>query len=140
MAASMSAEDQRRQLAGQSPGLGALVQLPQPVAGPGIGLSDVPGLDVVGEGYDQVAEIAAAVEKSYGPSRPQYAPPEVGGIGFQAGRSEPAVRHITNLGADGLLVGPYRHGRQPGGPFTVVSPPAGRPSLWQRLAVLLRRH
>lgn len=59
MHAAMSAEDRRRELAGQSPGLGALVQLPQPVSGPGIGISDVPGLDVVGEGYDQAAVPAA---------------------------------------------------------------------------------
>ena len=87
MAAAMDAEDWRRELAAQTPGLGALMQLPQPVGGPGVGLSDV-DLPVIGEGYDQVAEVEDAVTKAYGEDRPVYAAPVVGGTGFTAGRSE----------------------------------------------------
>src|SRR5258708_9018359 len=48
-----SAENRRRELPGQSPGLGVLLVLPQPGAGPSGGKDGLPGLDVVGEAYDQ---------------------------------------------------------------------------------------
>ena len=133
MQQAMDAEDRRRELAGQSPGLGALVNLPQPPSGPGVGLSDV-SLPVVGEGYDQTADISAAVQKAYGEARPTYADGLVGGTGFQAGRSEPAIRHVQDLGADGLLIDPGPDGRQRGGQTVTVSPDiAPRRTLLQRL-------
>jgi hypothetical protein len=48
MAAGMAAENRRRQLASESPGVGAPLSLPQPPAGPGVGTWDVPGLDGTG--------------------------------------------------------------------------------------------
>jgi hypothetical protein len=94
MQASMNAEDRRRELAGQSLGLGALVQLPQSPAGPGVGLSDM-DLPVIGEGYDQTADIAAAAQKAYGEARPSYADPSVGGAGYPLGIAQAArgARH-----------------------------------------------
>ena len=88
-----------------------------------------------GEGYETQAEIASAVSKSYGPARPVYAHEMVGGVNFTGGRSEPAVRHVTNLGADGLFI----EGRSApaADPFTVVSPPR-RPGLLARLVGRLR--
>jgi hypothetical protein len=76
------------------------------------------------------------VDKSYGAYRPQYAHPLVGGIGYPADTHQPALRHVTDLGADGLFI----EGRSapPADGFTVVSPPA-RPSLWARLLGRLRR-
>jgi hypothetical protein len=134
MAAAEAAENRRRQLAGMTPGLGVLLPLEQPPGGPGVGLSDV-ALPVSGEGYEVQAEIAA-VHKSYGADRPQYAHPLVGGIGYPADTHQPALRHVTDLGADGLFI----EGRSapPADGFTVVSPPA-RPSLWARLLGRLRR-
>jgi len=135
MAAAMDAENRRRELAGQSPGLGALLPLEQPPAGPGVGLSDVP-LPVVGEGYVVQAEIAAAVHKAYGAARPQYAHPLVGGIDYPVGIDQPALRRVTNLGADGLFID--GHSAPPADRVTVVAAPS-RPSLWSRLAGKFRR-
>jgi hypothetical protein len=103
MQAAEGAENRRRELASQTPGLGVLMPLGQPPGGPGVGISDVP-LPVVGEGYEVQAGIAAAVHKSYGPDRPAYAHPLIGGIGYADGTHQPAVRHVHDLGADGLLI------------------------------------
>jgi hypothetical protein len=81
-----------------------VLPLPQPPSGPGVGIPDV-ALPVVGEGYEAQAEIAAAVHKSYGTDRPQYAHPAIGGIDHPAGTHQPALRHVVNLGADGLFIG-----------------------------------
>jgi hypothetical protein len=108
MAAAIDGENRRRELASQTPGLGPVLPLPQPPAGPGVGLSDVSlpvvgegyevqSLPVVGEGYEVQAKIAAAIHKSYGADRPQYAHPLVGGINYPAGTHQPALRHVTNL-------------------------------------------
>jgi len=55
---------------------------------------------------------------------PNYADPSVGGYQFQGGRSEPAVRHVTDLG-DGRLF--------------IEGAAAPRRSLWSRLGARLRR-
>jgi hypothetical protein len=136
MAAGMAAENRRRELAGMTPGLGPVLPLPQPPSGPGVGISDV-ALPVVGEGYEVQAEIAAAVHKSYGAARPQYAHPLVGGIDYPAGTHQPALRHVTNLGADGLFIEGASAPAADG--FTVVSAPS-RPSLLARLLGRFRRH
>src|SRR5215471_320831 len=126
MHAAMASEGRRREVASASPGLGALMRLPQSPAAAGVGLSDV-DMPAIGEGYDQVAEIAAAVSKAYGESRPVYAGPAVAGDSYgPLGVSQPALRHVANLG-DSLLIEPGPGG-QPYGPVTVVSPPP-RPSL-----------
>ena len=114
---------------------GPVLPLPQPPAGPGVGLSDV-ALPVVGEGYQVQAEIAAAVHKSYGADRPQYAHPLVGGINYPAGAHQPALRHVTNLGADGLFIEGASAPAADGS--TVVSAPS-RPSLLSRLLGRFRR-
>jgi hypothetical protein len=116
MAAAMTSENRRRELAAQSPGLGALLSIEQPVAAAAVGKS---GLDmpVIGEGYEMTAP-GALQHKSYGPPSPQYAPDVVGGLGFQAGKSEPAISvYLGQRSTDAAVV---------------VSPPA-RPSLWRRL-------
>ncbi len=77
-ASAMNAESRRRQLAAQSPGLGAQVPMPQPYAGPGPGLAGVPGLEVVGEGYGTMPPADPFQHKAYGETRPAYAPAEVG--------------------------------------------------------------
>jgi hypothetical protein len=138
MQASMDAENRRRELAGQSPGLGVFLSLPQPPAGPGVGLSDV-ALPVIGEGYDQEAP-AALQHKAYGETRPVYAAGEVGGLGYPLGIAQPARRHVTNLGADGLLIEPGPDGRAAGDSTVFVSPQtAPKPSLWSRLKAKLGR-
>jgi hypothetical protein len=77
---------------------------------------------VIGEGYDQQAEIATAVHKAYGEARPVYAGPAFAGDSCVLGVSQPALRHVTNLGADGLFI----EGRSApaADALTVVSPPA----------------
>ena len=129
------AENRRREIAGASPGLGALLPMEQPPSGAGVGIWDV-DMPVIGEGYDQQPEIAAAVHKAYGEARPSYAGPAVAGDGYPLGVSQPALRHVTDLGADGLFI----EGRSApaAGAFTVVSPPA-RPGLLARLLGRLRR-
>jgi len=133
MAASMDAEDRRRGLASQRPGLGALVSLPQPPSGAGVGISDV-DMPVAGEGYSVTAPLSATQTASYGPARPVYADGLVGGTGFTAGRAEPAIRHVQDLGDGRLLIGPGPDGRQDSGPVMAVSPDlAPRRTLLQRL-------
>jgi hypothetical protein len=124
MTAATTAEQGRRQLASQRPGLGALMDLPEVGYGPGIGINDVPGLEVAGEGLPEVPEVSPAVVKSYGPPRPEYAAGVVGGVDFVAGRQEAPVK---------LAIG-FR--RSAGSGVTVLSPP--RPSLWSRVAARLR--
>lgn len=63
MAQAMSAEDRRREVAGASPGLGALLALEQPPSGAAVGIWDV-DMPVIGGGYDQQAEIATTVHKA----------------------------------------------------------------------------
>jgi hypothetical protein len=130
MAAAMGEENRRRELAAQQPGAGALLPLPQPPAGPAIGVSNVDP-PVVGEGYAMEAPpspLQVVVPHGipvYG-QRPEYAAPEVGGVGFQAGRQEPPIRVLVgtrSAAAEGL---------------TVLSAP-GRPGLWARLRGKLRR-
>jgi hypothetical protein len=135
LAQAMDSEDRRRELASATPGVGALLPMEQPPSGPSVGKYGVGG-DIIGEGYEVQAEIAAAVHKSFGADRPQYAHPLVGGIGYPADTHQPALRHVTDLGADGLFI----EGRSapPADGFAVVSPPA-RPSLWARLLGRLRR-
>jgi hypothetical protein len=113
-------ERRRRDLAAQAPGLGALVSLPEPYADAGQGSPPV-----AGEGYAvQAPPQPWQVTSEHGPlvygQRPAYADPSVGGTGFTAGKSEPAIRALTgqrSRAADSV---------------TFVSPPA-RPSLWRRL-------
>jgi hypothetical protein len=138
MAAAMAAESRRREAGSASPGLGAPLPQPQPPAGPGVGIGDV-SLPVIGEGYDLTAEIAAAVSKAYGAPRPTYADPALAGLDYRPARDVPVRRHVTSLGADGLLAGPYADGRQPGDRYVVVSPPAARAGVWSRMAGRLRR-
>ena len=135
MAAAMAAEDRRREVAGASPGLGALLPMEQPPSGPSVGKYGVGG-PIVGEGYEVQAEIAAAVHKAYGEDRPSYAGPAVGGDSYVLGVSQPALRHVHDLG-DGTL---FIEGRSApaADAFTVVSPPA-RQSLLARLLGRLRR-
>lgn len=135
MAAAMDTEDRRRELASQSPGLGVLLPLDQPPSGPSVGKYGVGGA-IVGEGYDQQAGIAAAIHKSYGADRPQYAHLLVGGINYPAGMHQPALRHVTSLGADGLFIEGASAPAADG--FTVVSAPS-RPSLLSRLLGRFRR-
>jgi hypothetical protein len=136
MLAAMDGEDRRRELAAQMPGYGAPVPLGQPPSGPSVGKYGVGGA-VIGEGYEVQAGIAAAVHKAYGPDRPQYAHPIVAGLGYPADTHQPALRHVTNLGADGLFI--EGHSAPPAGGVTVVAAPS-RPSLLARLLGRLRRH
>jgi hypothetical protein len=130
--AAMAEENRRRELGGQAPGLGAQMPMPQPVADAGQGSPPV-----VGEGYSVTA--APAPAQVYVPhgvpvygDRPHYADPLMGGYGFQAGRSEPAVRHMMDIGDGGLLI--EGASAPAADPFTVVSPPG----LLARLAGRLR--
>ena len=77
MAQAMSTEDRRRELASQSPGLGALVNLPDVPYGSGVGNWDL-GMPHVGESYGQSAPVVPQA-KSYGPLSPQYGHPLIGG-------------------------------------------------------------
>jgi len=93
MQAAIAAEDRRRELASQTPGLGVLMPMEQPPSGAGVGISDV-DMPVVGEGYDQMAEVSGAVHKSYGEARPVYASPAVAGIDYAPlGVGQPALRY-----------------------------------------------
>jgi len=98
-AAGEDAENRRCRVAGEAPGLGALLPLPQPPNAAGVGKS---GLDmpVIGEGYAQGAPGAFQV-KSYGPEVPQYAPGAVGGFGYTPGAVQ---RHVSDLGDGRLLI------------------------------------
>jgi hypothetical protein len=131
-AAAETDERRRRDLASQTPGLGPLVALPQPPAGPGVGLSDVP-LPVVGEGYEaQAAPQPLQVTVPHGVpvygQRPSYGDDLVGGIGFTAGRQEAPIRVFVgqrSAPADGLV--------------DVVSVGSGRPGLLSRARAVLGR-
>jgi hypothetical protein len=101
--AAEDAENRRREVAGASPGLGALLPLEQPPSGAGVGIWDV-DMPVIGEGYEIQAEIATAVHKAYGEARPVYAGPAVAGESYVLNVSQPALRHVTDLGADGLFI------------------------------------
>jgi hypothetical protein len=121
VAQAMSEENHRRDLAGQTPGLGAQMALPQPYADAGQGSPPT-----VGEGY--ATEAPAAPAQVYVPhgvpvygARPHYADDLVGGIGFQGGRSEPAIRYSVS----------------PGLVFPVAAP--AKPGLLSRLRGLFRR-
>jgi hypothetical protein len=89
------AEQNRRQVASMTPGVGALLPLPQPPSDAGQG-SPV----VAGEGYEVVAPpepLQVVVPHGvpvYG-RRPQYGAPEIGGVGYQAGRQEPPIRVLV---------------------------------------------
>jgi hypothetical protein len=123
LAQAMAAENRRRQVASDSPGLGTLLPTPQPPSGPGVGISDVDP-PVVGEGYSVTAPAGGAQTTSYGPARPVYADDLVGGVGFQGGFSEPVIES-------------FRFSVSPG----LVTPPAqARPGLLSRLRGWLRRH
>lgn len=134
LAQAVSAENQRRRLAADRPGHGALMRLPQPPAGPGVGLSDNP-LPVVGEGYSVAPGASEAQVASY--TTPNYADPSVGGVDFVGGRNEaPIKRHAHDLG-DSLFVGVPDASRTRGDGFTVVSPQ--RPGLLSRLRARFRK-
>jgi hypothetical protein len=130
-AAAMATENRRRELASQSPGLGAPVSLPDVPYGPGVGLTDI-GLPHVGESYGQGAAVVPQV-KSYGPAVPVYADPLVGGVSYGPGHVQTAIRSL------GERVFAAQDG-QAGIPYTVISPAVARPSLWQRITGKLRRH
>jgi hypothetical protein len=119
----MDGEARRRLLASMLPGHGSQVPLPQPASGPGVGISDVPRLEVTGEGYEVTAPDAPQQHKAYGPDRPQYAHESVGGVGFQGGRSEPAIRVF--IGSRNATHGPDS--------VVGMSPQTERRSLWRRL-------
>jgi hypothetical protein len=128
MAAAMSTENRRRELASEHPGLGAPLILPDlPYHSQGLG-------PVVGENHQMTAPISEAAHKAYGPVRPQYADDLVGGFGYAPADAGPALRHVTAL-ADQVFTG---QDRAAGFPFAVISPPA-RPGLLARLAARLRR-
>jgi hypothetical protein len=122
MAAAMSEEDQRRLLASRTPGAGSALPMEQPAAGPAVGKYGLPGLEIAGEGYAMTAPDAVQ-HKSYGPPSPQYAPGIIGGLGFTAGKSEPAISvYLGQRSQDGPVF---------------VSPP-GRPGLLSRLLARVR--
>jgi hypothetical protein len=125
-AAAETDEMGRRKAAAATPGVGALLALPEVGYAPGIGINDVPGLEVCREGLPEISEVSVAVAKSYGPDRPVYADGLVGGVDFVAGRQEAPVK---------LGVG-FR--RPSAGGAVVVSPPT-RAGLLGRLAGWLHR-
>ena len=63
-----------------------------------------------------------------------YAGPAVAGDYYPLGVSQPALRHVTDLGTDGLFI--EGRGAPVAESFTVVSPPS-RPWLLRRLIDLL---
>jgi len=86
------AEQNRREIASQTPGVGAQLLLPQPPADAGQG-SPV----VQGEGYEVEAPPAPQqITVPHGvpvyDRRPSYGADVVGGIDFTAGRQEPPIR------------------------------------------------
>ena len=131
-AAAETGERRRRDLASMTPGLGPLVALPQPPAGPGVGLSDV-ALPVVGEGYEvQAAPQPLQVTAPHGVpvhgARPVYGDDLIAGVGFTAGRQEPPVA---------MFVG-QRSAAADVGLVDVVSVPS-RPGLLSRARAALGR-
>jgi hypothetical protein len=132
MQAGMSAENRRRELASQSPGLGALMSLPDVAYGPGVGISDVP-LPPIGESYETTAAVMPQA-KAYGPDRPVYADSLVGGLGYAPGGVQ------TALQAAGERVFAAQDRAAAGNAVEFVSPQAApRPSLWARLTGRRRR-
>jgi hypothetical protein len=131
MAQAMDSENRRRGLAGQSPGLGALVELPPTPNGPGVGIWDT-GLPVVGESHQAAPQVPQ--HRSFGPPSPQYAPDVVGGLGYApAGDIRTALRSL----GERVFAAQDAAGRAG---VTVVSPEAAlRRSLLGRLAARLRR-
>jgi hypothetical protein len=114
------AEQNRRELASQTPGVGAPLPLPQPPADAGMGSPPV-----VGEGYSveappQPLQVVVPHGVPVHGQRPVYGAGVVGGVGFQAGRQEPPIR---------VLVGTRSAGE--GDSVVAVSPP--RRSLLSRL-------
>ena len=127
-------EDRRRELASQTPGLGAPVGLPDVPYGPGVGLTDV-ALPHVGEGYGHGAPVAAQ-SKAYGPDTPQYGHPLIGGLDYAPMDARPALgRSSLYELADQVFAA---QDARAGHAYTVISPPA-RPGLLARLAARLRR-
>jgi hypothetical protein len=129
-AAAETDERRRRELASATPGLGPLVALPQPPAGPGVGLTDVPGLAVVGEGYEvQAAPQPLQVTVPHGVpvygQRPAYGD---AGVGFTGGRQEAPIR---------VFIG-QRSASADAGLVDVVSVPS-RPGLLSRARAALGR-
>jgi hypothetical protein len=132
MLAAMTAEDRRRELASQSPGLGALVQLPDVPYGPGVGISDVP-LPPIGESHHEAAPSVPQI-KSYGPPSPVYADSLIGGLNYAPGDVTTALR----AAGERVIATQDAAGRAD---VVVVSPGmAPRRSLLRRLAGRLRRH
>jgi hypothetical protein len=127
MAQAMDSEDRRRKLADLTPGAGALMALPDVPYGPGAGISDVP-LPLIGESHQAAPYVPQ--RKAYGPPSPVYAAPLIGGLGYAPGDVRTALRHVTDLGADGLFIEGASAPAADG--FTVASAPS-RPSLWSRL-------
>jgi hypothetical protein len=78
----------------------------------------------------------AVQHKAYGEARPSYAGPEVAGDSYPLGVSQPALRHVTDLGADGLFIEGVS--APAADPFMVVSTPS-RPGLLSRARAALGR-
>jgi hypothetical protein len=129
MTTAMQTEDHRRQLASATPGLGSPVVLPDlPYHSQGLG-------PVVGENHQTTAAIANAVHKAYGPPRPEYGHPLIGGLDYAPLDAGPALRSSLYELADQVFAA---QDARAGHPYTVISPPA-RPGLLARLAARLRR-
>ena len=90
MAQAMDQEDLRRELASASPGCGAFLELPDNPVGPGVGKAGL--LPAVGEGHSVTAEVSPSVRKSFGPPRPEYADPLVGGVDYRPADVMTALR------------------------------------------------
>jgi hypothetical protein len=135
MAQAMAAENRRRELASQAPGLGALLPMEQPPNGPGVGKYGLPGMDIAGEGYATMAPDDAQQLKAYGMVRPHYADPVVAGLDYRPAADIPLRRSIIDPGYGRLLT----EGRgAPAADPVVVSPPAARPGLLARLISRVR--
>lgn len=126
IAAAMAAENRRRQLADQSPGLGASMVLPDlPYYSHGLG-------PVIGEGHEQTAPVADAVHKAYGEPRPVCAASEVGGLGSAPGGiARPALRSDRAALADQVFAPQGAHAAD-AGPVVISPAAAGRPGLLAR--------
>jgi hypothetical protein len=126
MAQAMDQEDQRRTLAGQAPGYGAAVRLPDNPVGVSTGKAGL--LDAVGEGHSVLApESPAQVTADHGVlvygRRPQYADSLIGGPGYQPTGIETALRSLGER-VFSAQAAPGRAG------VVVVSPTPARRSLW----------